>query len=251
MTDGCTAQVAAGAVAPGQTIGVLGTTLVLKGVSATEVSTDGVYSHLGPDGSWWPGGASNTGAGTLTATGDLPALDAAALAAGPSPLTCYPLPPPPRSGERFPFRDPSAQAFLTGPGAASASPLERHRAELDGVAFVERLGLELLAGLGVAGTDHRAVGGGSSSLPWLTVRASTLGRPLTRPARPSSGFGAALLAATALEPAGPAGLAGITARCVHPDLVVDPDPAQVDGLDAGYRRLVDELTRRGLLPAPA
>ncbi|SDG51291.1 Sugar (pentulose or hexulose) kinase [Klenkia brasiliensis] len=256
MTDGCTAQIAAGAVAPGQTIGVLGTTLVLKGVAAAEVDRDGVYSHLAPDGSWWPGGASNTGAGTLTATADLAALDTEALAAGPSPLTCYPLPPPPRQGERFPFRDEQVQAFLVGPGADRAGPVQRHRAELDGVAFTERLGLELLAGLGVASTDHRAVGGGSRSLPWLTVRASTLGRPVSRPATPHSGFGAALLAATALEAGGPAALPEVTARAVHPDVVVDPDPAQVEGLAAGYRRLLDELGRRGLLehrplPTPA
>ncbi|KQS59886.1 hypothetical protein ASG36_02290 [Geodermatophilus sp. Leaf369] len=247
MTDGCTAQIAAGAVQPGQTIGVLGTTLVLKGVSDHEVATAGVYSHLAPDGSWWPGGASNTGAGTLTADDDLAGLDAAALAAGPSPLTCYPLPAPPRRGERFPLTDPDVTAFLVGPGADTADPVARHRAELDGVAFVERLGLERLAALGVASTDHRVVGGGSGSREWLVVRASVLGRPVTRPAEPSSGSGAALLAATALEPVAGRALGDVTSRAVRPELVVDPDPAQVAGLEEGYQRLLAELRSRRLL----
>lgn len=247
MTDGCTAQIAAGAVLPGQTIGVLGTTLVLKGVSDHEVATAGVYSHLAPDGGWWPGGASNTGAGTLTAVDDLAGLDAAALAAGPSPLTCYPLPAPPRRGERFPLIDPEVTAFLVGPGADTADPVARHRAELEGVAFVERLGLERLAALGVASVDHRVVGGGSGSRDWLVVRASVLGRSVTRPAEPSSGAGAALLAATAREPTGGRALGEVTARAVRAELVVDPDPAQVPGLEDGYRRFLGELRSRGLL----
>ena len=52
MTDGCTAQFAAGAVTPGDTVGVLGTTLVFKAVADVAITdpTTGVYSHLGPDG---------------------------------------------------------------------------------------------------------------------------------------------------------------------------------------------------------
>ncbi|MCZ2837921.1 FGGY-family carbohydrate kinase [Modestobacter sp. VKM Ac-2985] len=257
MTDGCTAQVAAGAVRPGQTMGVLGTTLVLKGVSDHRIDAGPVYSHLAPGGRWWPGGASNSGAGVLTATDDLPGLDAAALADGPSPLTAYPLPPPPRTGERFPFADPDAVGFLVDPRRPPGpppSPVQRHRAELDGVAFVERLGLDRLAELGVASTDHRVAGGGSRSLPWLQVRASTLARPVARPRDPSSGVGAALLAATgwtATTRAGDLGdlLAEVVDRAVHPDLVVDPDPAEVPQLEEGYQRFLAELRRRDHLPA--
>ncbi len=66
MTDGCAAQIAAGALAAGQGVSVLGTTLVLKGVSR-ELLKDphgAVYSHRSPDGDWRPGGASNVGAGS-------------------------------------------------------------------------------------------------------------------------------------------------------------------------------------------
>ena len=228
MTDGCTAQLAAGAVAPGRTAGVLGTTLVLKGVAAEEVVGFGgaVYSHRAPDGRWWPGGASNTGVGILSgAVPDLAAADADAARQGPSLWTAYPLR---GTGERFPFVQPDATGFLLGPGSPSA--LERHRAWLDGIAFVERLGLERLATLGVASTDHRVVGGGTRSAVWTTIRASVLGRPVSRPAEPSSAFGAAVLAAAALTGALPAEAAD---RMVRSAEVVDPDPAQTGPLEEG------------------
>jgi D-ribulokinase len=244
MTDGCTAQLAAGAVAPGRTAGVLGTTLVLKGVAGAEVTGFGgaVYSHLAPDGRWWPGGASNAGAGVLTGHGgprDLAAADADAARLGPSPWTVYPLP---GTGERFPFARPDATGFLVGGG--SPSPAELHRARLDGVALVERLGLERLAALGVASADHRVVGGGTRSAVWTTIRASALNRPVSRPAEPSSAFGAAVLAAAAVTGTPPVDAADAMVRRAA---VVDPDPAQVGPLEEGYRRLTGELRRRGWL----
>jgi len=244
MTDGCTAQIAAGAVAPGQTAGVLGTTLVLKGVAAEEVTgfAGAVYSHLGPDGLWWPGGASNTGAGVLGVDGgvpDLAAADADAARRGPSPWIAYPLP---GTGERFPFARPDATRLLVG--ARPPSSLERHRAWLDGVAYVERLGLERLAALGVPSTDHRVVGGATRSAVWNRIRACVLGRPVSRPAEPSSAFGAAVQAAAASSGAP---LARTAARMVRPAEVVEPDPTEADLLEDGYQRLLVELRRRGWL----
>ena len=244
MTDGCTAQIAAGAVAPGQTAGVLGTTLVLKGVADAEVRghAGAVYSHRAPDGRWWPGGASNAGAGVLTADRGLPALttaDTDAARSGPSPLTGYPLP---GTGERFPFARADATRFLLG--ADDPTPVQRHRAWLDAVAYVERLGLDRLGALGVRSTDHRVVGGGTRSALWTTIRATVLDRPVTRPAQPSSAFGAAVLAAASLTGRP---LAETAARLVRRAEVVDPDPAQAGALEDGYRRLLAELHRRGWL----
>jgi sugar (pentulose or hexulose) kinase len=70
MTDGCAAQIAAGALRPGDWNSVLGTTLVLKGCSDERIDdpTYGVYSHRAPDGGWLPGGASSSGAGVLPQT---------------------------------------------------------------------------------------------------------------------------------------------------------------------------------------
>jgi D-ribulokinase len=67
MIDACAAQISTGALQVGSWSSVLGTTLVLKGVS-TELIHDPagvVYSHRSPDGNWLPGGASNTGAAIL------------------------------------------------------------------------------------------------------------------------------------------------------------------------------------------
>jgi sugar (pentulose or hexulose) kinase len=74
MTDGCAAQLGAGAVTTGAWNSVLGTTLIIKGVTGELLHDPAgtVYSHRGPGGSWLPGGASSTGAGVL---GELIATD--------------------------------------------------------------------------------------------------------------------------------------------------------------------------------
>lgn len=241
MTDGCTGQLAAGAVAPGDGVGVLGTTLVLKTVGTEWVSAlDGaVYSHRAPDGLWWPGGASNAGAGVLaeTVTGDLREWDAAAARNGPAKAVRYPLI---RSGERFPFRRDDAEGFWL---AESDDPVERFRATLEGVAFVERLGFAVLAEHGAAGRGPiRAVGGGSRSEAWLRIRASVLNRSLMVPAHPVSAFGAAVLAAAATAHRG---LREAVGAMVRPALIVDPDSREQPALDDTYHRMLAELTRRG------
>ena len=67
MTDGCAAQIAAGALDVGSWNLVLGSTLVVKGVTSELIRdpTGMVYSHRSPDGNWLPGGASSTGAAIL------------------------------------------------------------------------------------------------------------------------------------------------------------------------------------------
>ncbi|MBW3591710.1 MAG: carbohydrate kinase, partial [Actinobacteria bacterium] len=80
MTDACAAQLAAGAGEPGHFVSVLGTTLVLKGVSAGLIKDPSgvVYSHRHPDGWWLPGGASSVGGRALVhgfGEADLPRLD--------------------------------------------------------------------------------------------------------------------------------------------------------------------------------
>lgn len=83
MTDGCAAQLGSGAWDVGQWNTVLGTTLVLKGVTASPLHDPAgvLYNHRSPDGNWLPGGASSVGAGALSLAfpgADLPRLDALA-----------------------------------------------------------------------------------------------------------------------------------------------------------------------------
>jgi len=244
MTDGCTAQIAAGAVRPGDTVGVLGTTLVIKAVSEHSVSGFGgaVYSHYGPDGLFWPGGASNVGARLVREEfggHDLDQLERLGAARGPADAVRYPLP---GTGERFPFSRADARGFTLG----TADGVHAYRTLLEGVAFVERLGLRVLHDRGVRLGGHRLAGGGSSNRLWNRIRATVLGRPVTRPEHASSGYGAALLA---LASATGAGLAAIVDRTERTAEVFDPDPAEASRLADSYARLCQELVQRGYLGA--
>jgi xylulokinase len=234
MTDGCTAQLAAGAVYDGDTMGVLGTTLVLKAVSQTPIeSADGaVYSHLAPDGRYWAGGASNAGAGVLEA--EFPGEDFAALdqrvadtVAG---YVRYPLS---VAGERFPVADHHLPPLTDGePG----SRLEAYRALLEGVAFVERLGLERLQQLGVNPRRHVIAGGATASPVWNRIRATVLAPlvPVSVAQSASSSVGAAILAAYALT--GDTPMAETVDRLVQPP---EPVAVQSNSLDDAYQRFVD------------
>ncbi|MCH6163528.1 FGGY-family carbohydrate kinase [Streptomyces marispadix] len=249
MTDGCTGQIAAGAVTPGDAVSVLGTTLVVKAVMSTRPRAQGtaVYSHRAPDGCWWPGGASNVGAGVLAsarpgpgpAAHDLAALDQAADANGPARVCCYPLT---RRGERFPFDRSDAEGFWTG---RPRDRVEEHRALLEGVAFTERLALTVLARAGDFGAGPlRAVGGASRSDVWLRIRATVTGRPVWVPEHPSSSFGAAVLAAAATVHGS---LADAVAAMVRPGRTADPDDRQREALESSYGRFLAALRERGYL----
>ncbi|OEJ62131.1 carbohydrate kinase [Streptomyces agglomeratus] len=245
MTDGCAGQIATGAVEPGQFVGVLGTTYVLKGVTR-ELVTDpsgALYSHRHPDGWWLPGGASNTGGEALAAVDPvrLPELDAAAAARGPASCLNYPLR---RAGERFPFVSGDARGFLAGTPRDEA---DEHRAALEGVAFLERLALERVQALGVEvrGPLH-AAGGGSRSDLWNRIRATVLGRPLRVAERAETAFGAALLAAAGTLHAD---LSASAAAMTAAGRVVEPADGERAALDASYEGFVAELRGRGWLDA--
>jgi D-ribulokinase len=243
MTDGCAGQIATGAVQPGQFVGVLGTTYVLKGVTR-ELVTDpagALYSHRHPDGWWLPGGASNTGGEALAAVDParLPGLDASADARGPASYLSYPLR---REGERFPFVSGDARGFSVGVPQDEA---DEHRATLEGVAFLERFALERVQTLGieVRGPLH-AAGGGSRSTLWSRIRATVLNRPLRIAERAETAFGAALLAAAGtLHP----GLLESVAAMTGAGRPVDPVAAEHAALEESYQAFVAELGARGWL----
>ncbi|NUW42180.1 FGGY-family carbohydrate kinase [Nonomuraea rhodomycinica] len=243
-TDGCAAQLGAGALRPGSWNSVMGTTLVLKGVTPELVHDPlgVVYSHRAPDGSWLPGGASSTGAGVLAR--DLPGRDLDALAAeaarrfGPGgrepAATIYPLV---SRGERFPFAAPEAESFTLG---EVADDVDRYAAILRGAAYVERLCFDYLDLLG-APVDGEIIltGGATRSAYWNRLRAGVLGRPVTLRENAEPALGMAALAA------GP----GATDGMVRTREIVHPDGG--DDLREHYLRFVGELETRGWLPATA
>lgn len=249
MTDGCAAQLSSGALSPGSWNSVLGTTLVLKGVTAELIHDPGgaVYSHRGPDGEWLPGGASGAGAGVLSR--DLPGrdLDALSRLAGeyePSTALAYPL--TSTRGERFPFVAPKATAFLIG---TPADDTDHYAAILQGVSYLERLAFERLDMLG-ATVDGPLVltGGATRSRYWCQLRADILGRSVTIVDGAGSAPGMAILAAYGVSgrPAGRT-VAEVAAPMVRTAATIDPRPVGIEPFRDAYLALLAEFSQRGWL----
>jgi D-ribulokinase len=212
LTDGCAAQFGAGAVRPGHWNAVLGTTLVLKGVSAELLHdpTGTVYCHRDPQAGWWlPGGASSTGAAVLAELvdpGRFAALTDALVADPPADLpVVYPLS---GTGERFPFAAPDAQGFwLDGDRPRPLGELVGTRGEraavaavAEGVAFVERLCFSHVAALGADVSGPRTITGGATANHWWNQhRADVSGVALSLPAQPEPALGTAVLARAAVD----------------------------------------------------
>lgn len=243
MTDGCAAQLGSGAWEVGRWNTVLGTTLVLKGVTATPLhDPSGVlYNHLSPDGTWLPGGASSVGAGVLTEAfpgADLAALDRAAAAHEPAGAVSYPLL---AHGERFPFLAQDAAAFTLGTPADEA---DRYAALLQGVALIERLCLAYVRQLGASVEGPIAfTGGATRSDYWNQLRADVLGRPAAVPEHADSALGMAVLAAHGAGTPLPSLHSMVRVRTV-----IDPRPVAAHRFDEAFGTLVTELEQRGWLP---
>jgi len=245
MTDGCAAQVAAGADRPGRFVSVLGTTLVVKGAADDRLDDppSGIYSHLHPEGWWLPGGASNTGGGSLATRfpqDELGDLDRAAAARGPAGTVCYPLA---GSGERYPFVAPGAEELWT---AEPADRIDAYRAVLEGVAFVERLGYERLRELGAQSEGPlRSAGAGSRSDVWTAIRATVLDRPIVRSESADTAFGACILAAAGTLHASLGAATDAMVATTGPE--VAPVAEERDRLEVGYGRFVAAVCERGWL----
>jgi sugar (pentulose or hexulose) kinase len=244
MTDGCAAQLGAGAMRPGRWNSVLGTTLVVKGVTQELIHgpLGAVYSHRAPNGSWLPGGASSTGAGVISrdfAGRDLGDLTRAASAHEPSGMLAYPLA---SAGERFPFVAPGARGFELG---GDGSEADRFAAILQGVGYVERLCYDYLDLLG-APIDGELLltGGAAKNQYWCQLRADILGCRVALPDNAEPAFGMAVLAASpGRDPA------DVAAEMVRIKVTIDPRAGSAERFGASYLNLVDELEGRGWLGA--
>jgi sugar (pentulose or hexulose) kinase len=246
MTDGCAAQLAAGALRAGDWNSVLGTTLVLKGVSSQRLrDPSGVlYCHRSPDGGWLPGGACSSGAGVLAerfADRDLDELGDRAQAHERDAPLAYPLV---GRGERFPFDAPAAQAFMLGEPAGEG---EHFAALLQGLAYVERLCLDYVSLLGgVVDGELSLTGGATRSRYLCQLRADVLGRPVSLPEQAESAFGMAVLAAAATTGRT---CAETAAQMCRTRAVIEPRAERAGSFREPYVRFVGELERRGWLPA--
>jgi D-ribulokinase len=244
MTDGCASQLGSGAWEVGRWNSVLGTTLVLKGVTAQPLHdpTGVLYNHLSPEGTWLPGGASSVGAGALGEAfpgADLAALDVAAGCYEPAGAVAYPLI---GRGERFPFLAPDAEPFVVGTPRNDA---DHYASLLQGVALIERLCLAYVRQLGGAVTGPLAfTGGAARSDYWNQLRADVLGRPAAVPEQADSALGMAVLAAQG---------AGVPPRerraMVRIRASFAPRAGSEHRYDSAFTTLVDALDQRGWLPA--
>lgn len=243
MTDGCAAQIGAGALTPGAWNSVLGTTLVFKGTSPHLVRDPGgvVYCHRGPGDTWLPGGASSSGAGALAR--EFPDADLDALTALASRCTsdavAYPL--VSTGGERFPFRAPDARPFVLG---APADDAERFHAYLLGVACVERLCFDYLDLIGAPVDGPLTLtGGGARNRYWSGLRADVLGRTVRVPEQAEGAVGMAVLAATSAG----VGVRDAAAAMVRTGEEIRPDPVRTARWVPVYLAFVEELAGRGWL----
>jgi sugar (pentulose or hexulose) kinase len=192
-TDGIAAFLAAGASRPGEAVTSLGTTLVLKLLSATRVDAGeyGVYSHW--FGRYWlAGGASNAGGGVLRqhfSDDELSSLSARIAPDHATGLDYYPLP---GRGERFPINDPDLLPRLE---PRAASRIEFLQGLLEGLANIEARGYRKLAELGATPlATVTSTGGGARNDAWTRIRARRLQVPVSRAAEQEACYGTARLA---------------------------------------------------------
>lgn len=242
MTDGCASQIASGAVSLGDWNTTIGTTMVIKGVTARELTDPGdrLYSHRHPEGYWMPGGASNTGGDWVTREfgEDLSSLNAAAAELIPTGLMAWPLI---QQGERFPFIAPEAKGFAP----SGLSDGERFAANMEGVAYIERYAYDMIRQL--SGERIKAVytaGGASNSEVWLTIRSNVLRLPIYKMMHVTGAAGAAILAAsqtyyTSLTEAGRA--------MTRIEKEILPRPEMTAAYEEGYRNFLKILQEKGYI----
>lgn len=242
-TDGTAGCLASGASQTGDLNVTLGTTLVYKAI-ADRVLADPqgeIYNHRHPAGGFLPGAASSTGAEWIEKhfpRADLDALSQAAWRLLPTRAIAYPLV---KAGERFPFSCAKAAGFGL---ERIADPLRRLAAGMEGVAFLERMGVERFERLGlpIRATVY-ATGGGAASTTWLRIRAAVNRRVYSVPLHPECAVGAAVLAA--MPHLG--GCRQALASLVRSGEQVEPDDELARAYGAEYERFRAALRERGYL----
>ncbi len=242
MTDGCASQVASGAVNVGDWNTTIGTTMVIKGVTAQPIwdPQGRLYNHRHPHGYFMPGGAGNTGADwiTLGFKKDLAALNKKAENLIPSGYISWPLR---TEGERFPVTAPQARGFEP----EGLNRQEQFVANMEGVAYLEKYAYDMIEKL--SGEKVKVVytaGGGSKSDIWLKIRSNVLGLPLYKMKYVSGAVGAAILAASktyfhSLQEA--------AAAMTLIEKVVNPESVLRDQYKVLYPQFATALRRKGYI----
>jgi len=191
-TDSTAAFIASGIDETGVGVTTLGTTLVLKQLSAQRIEAPeyGVYSHRYGE-LWLVGGASNAGAGVLGRYFDNAQLAALSMRIDPlkySPLDYYPLT---GIGERFPVNDAQLAPRLEPRPDSDAEFLH---GLLQGLARIEAAGYARLAELGAPALKRVVTNGsGAKNDTWRIMRERLLGVPVSTASNCEAAYGSALL----------------------------------------------------------
>lgn len=239
-TDGYASALAAGAVGIGDWASIIGTTLVLKGVTKDLIidPTGSSYSHKLPSGYWMLGGASNIGGRCLNNNFEKSSFseyNKTVDQISPTGLICYPLT---GMGERFPFVDPLAEFYIS---RDVENKQILYAALMEGVGFGEKLAFERMVNLGCpVGNVIYTAGGACRSQEWLRIRASILNRQLKVPMVVDAAMGSAILASSeyfgSLEQA--------AARIIHIDKIIDPVREKVEKFEELYQLFYLECQKR-------
>ncbi len=234
MTDGCTAQIAAGGATGSVTS--LGTTLVIKVVADSDISGDGFYSHLLPSNRYLLGGASNIGGVSYQKyEGDLENFNHKAAEINAANFITYPLT---VTGERFPIKSLSITNLIS---AKPESDVMEYRGILEGIAFTERYAYDLLqrAGAKLSQTIY-TTGGGAKSKLLSQIRANILNRPVAITNTTGSDMGAAFLSLASHTKSGDDLTKGLAAINIsHVEIF---QPKQDEALSSNYQKYLSLIS---------
>lgn len=171
----------------------LGSTLVIKQLGNHPVTSlqMGVYSHRLGD-SWLTGGASNTGGRVLSQHFSSDEINELSRKIDPyrsTGLNYYPLT---SAGERFPENNPELLPRLTPRPDRDEIFIQ---GIMEGIAWIESRGYEVLNSLGCAPISRVVTaGGGSINEVWKQLRSRILAHPVSTATHTEAAYGTALLA---------------------------------------------------------
>lgn len=191
-TDSIAAFLATGASQIGEAVTSIGTTLVVKAISAKPIFNRefGIYSHRLGD-RWLAGGASNVGGKIIE---ELFGNKIEELSKSLNPdkllnLNYYPLA---QTGERFPINDPNKMPILEPRPDKEA---DFFQAVLEGITQVEKLSYEKIVEIGGSyPLKIFTIGGGGKNKNWNAMREKILKVDLGKPLSNDASYGVALLA---------------------------------------------------------
>lgn len=197
-TDSTAAFIAAGATQIGEAVTSLGSTLVMKIITAEPIFAPefGVYSQ--PLGNYWlAGGGSNSGGAVLLhyfSKAQMAEMSPHLRPDEPTGLDYYPLLTP---GERFPANDPQLAPRLE-PRPENAVIF--FQAMLEGMARIEHEGYRRLQALGAPyPVSIRSAGGGANNKAWTQIRGQLLAVPMLKAVQQEAAYGAAIIARDAMH----------------------------------------------------